>query len=336
MSVLNLACAIAMTICLTDISENWWLSGALIYVPQTPLLIPSICLAFCSLAWHFRSLLLNLAAFGVILLCLCGFRFSMKPLNDVAESESHVKVVTCNVQNFQPNFGKVLREIARVDPDVVALQEAFEPPQILFDSFEGWHWHHEHEFQVGSRWPLRVVGRNHTSPYDRPTVMTVEIDTPSGKVLLSDVHLMTARRGLTNLSVASIASGEGPASVENHAFLRYEEAAQSREFLDLREASIPHIVVGDFNMPTTSTVFRENFGEGFANAFDEAGIGFGYTAPCRPVRFWLPRVPWLRIDHILASHQWDVLRCDTGEFNGSDHRLVSAVLQMQSPNSAPP
>ncbi len=250
-------------------------------------------------------------------------------------SPQNVTVVTCNVQDFQPNFGKVRREIARVKPDIIALQEAFRPPQLLFDSLEGWYWHHDHESWVASRWPLRAVGMNHTTPYDRPTVLKVEIDAPSGPLLLSSVHLMTARRGLTDLSVGSMASGEGPASVDNHAFLRFDEAAQSREFVSNSDTSLPHIVVGDFNMPTTSNIFRENFGD-LTNAFDEAGIGFGYTAPCRPVRFWLPRVPWLRIDHILSSHHWEAVQCKTGEFNGSDHRLVSAVLKLRSENSSPP
>lgn len=335
MSVLNLALSAGMVLLLSDISEEWWLSGALIYIPQTPLLIPSICLMFCSLGWHLRSLLLNLASFGLILICLCGARFSMKPFSDIPESPQNIKVVTCNVQNFQPNFGKVLREIARAEPDVIALQEAFDPPQLLFDSLKDWHWYHDHEFWVGSKWPVRSIGMNHTRPYHRPTVLKVQIDAPSGPLLLSNVHLMTARRGLTDLSIGSIASGEGPASVENHAFLRYEEASLSREFVDSSDASLPHIVVGDFNMPTTSNVFRSNF-DGLTNAFDEAGIGFGYTAPCRPVRFWLPRVPWLRIDHILMSDHWEALRCETGEFSGSDHRLVFAVLKLRRENSPPP
>jgi len=335
MSVLNVTFSVGLVFLLTEISENWWFSGALIYIPQTPLLIPSICLMFCSLAWHLRSMLLNLTSFGLILFCLCGVRFSMKPLNEVVDSPQNVKVVTCNVQNFQPNFGKVLREIARVDPDVIALQEAFEPPQILFDSLEGWHWHHDHEYYVGSRWPLRAIGLNHTGPYERSTVLKVEIDAPFGPLLLSNVHLMTARRGLTDLSVGSILNGEGPASVDNHSFLRFEEASQSREFVSSSNASVPHIVVGDFNMPTTSNIFHDNFGD-LTNAFDEAGIGFGYTAPCRPVRFWLPGVPWLRIDHILMDEHWEAVRCETGEFNGSDHRLVSAVLKLRPENSPPP
>ena len=185
---------------------------------------------------------------------------------------------------------------------------------------------------IGSKWPLSQGEVCHTSPYDRHTAMAVRVDTPAGPVLLGDVHLMTARRGLTDLSVSSLLDGSGSASVEHHAFLRDEEARQTQAFLTNLAVDTPVIVAGDFNMPTTSSIFKDSFGC-YSDAYDEAGTGFGYTAPCRPVRFWLPNVPWLRIDHILTSDHWETLHCETGEFNGSDHRLVAAVLKLRDPNA---
>lgn len=334
-SVLNLLVIGCLVLLTGNVSEDWWLTGVLLYIPQTPFLIPSICLLGCSAIWHMKSGLLNVASIGLILVFLCGVRVSMKPLNEISDSTRNVRLITCNVQDFEPNFGQVLREIARFKPDVLVLQEARHVPNMLGEYLEGWNWQHEYGFLVGSKWPISAADTCHTTPYDRHTAMVVRIDAPAGPILLSDVHLMTARRGLTGLGARSILDGSAAALVDHHAFLRGEEARQTQTFLADLTSNVPVIVAGDFNMPTNSSIFHESFGQ-YSNAFDEAGIGFGYTAPCRPVRFWLPKVPWLRIDHILTSAEWETLSCEAGEFNGSDHRLVAAVLQLRDETAPPP
>lgn len=334
LSLLNLSIVGGLIFLTTQLSENWWLSGALLFIPQTPFLIPSICLLACSVVWHLKSGLLNLTATGLILIFLCDANFSLKPLSQPSESPRNVRLITCNVQDFEPNFGLVLREIAQFQPDILVLQESRHVPRMLSDYLVDWHWRHELGFLVGSKWPISEAMTCHASPYNRHSAMAVKVESPTGPVLISDIHLMTARRGLTDLSVPSIIDGSGPASVDHHAFLRDEEARQTRAWLNALDTGIPMIIAGDFNMPSTSSIFRDNFGQ-YADAFDDAGLGFGYTAPCRPIRFWLPKVPWLRIDHILASAEWETLYCKAGRLNGSDHRMVAAVLQLQNDTPIP-
>ena len=335
-SILNAMFTMALVISMLEVSENWWLTGTLIFVPQLPLLIPSICLFVASLVFNIRAAMLNVICLGLILFSLCGAGFSMKAFDKVPNSARNIRVLSCNVQNFQPDFSKVMREVSRLKPDIIAFQEArVTPPEMLTQFLKGWHIQHVGEFWVGSRWPVRLVGSCEATPYDnRLTALKVQVETPNGPVVLSNVHLMTARRGLANLSLGSIVSGEGPAAVEHHSFLRYEEARQTREFINKSGDDGPHLIVGDLNMPATSNIYDEHFGS-FRNAFDEAGFGFGYTAPCRPVRFWIPNTPWLRIDHVLSSGHFEPLQCQIGEFNGSDHRLVSAVLKLNSGNEPP-
>ena len=66
--------------------------------------------------------------------------------------------------------------------------------------------------------------------------------------------------------------------------------------------------------------------DGFNNAFDERGTGFGYTAPCSMRYRWFHDSPWVRIDHILADPTWTVRACAVGRGRGSDHRLIWALL----------
>ena len=94
------------------------------------------------------------------------------------------------------------------------------------------------------------------------------------------------------------------------------------------DQTLPELLIGDFNMPISSSLYQKSWGE-MANAFDVAGSGFGFTSPCDQFLFWPDYVPWLRIDHILASSHWQVLRCQVGAGNGSDHRFIAATLALR-------
>jgi len=90
--------------------------------------------------------------------------------------------------------------------------------------------------------------------------------------------------------------------------------------------------MGDFNTPSSSNVYQQTWGD-FTNAFEVRGRGYGYTAPDRPFRRWLSYVPWVRIDHILASQDWSVGSCRIGRKHGSDHHLITATLRRTNPGS---
>ena len=75
---------------------------------------------------------------------------------------------------------------------------------------------------------------------------------------------------------------------------------------------VPILVGGDFNAGTDATELAAVRDSGqFRSAFDEAGLGWGYTRPAA----W----PWARIDHILASPSWTLTSCWVGPSFGSDH-----------------
>ena len=86
----------------------------------------------------------------------------------------------------------------------------------------------------------------------------------------------------------------------------------------------PKVIVGDFNMPVESTIYRK-FWSGYRNTFSERGTGYGWTerASVRgiPVRF--------RIDHILMDKGLKPMICKTGPDVGSDHLPVIADIAFQ-------
>jgi endonuclease/exonuclease/phosphatase (EEP) superfamily protein YafD len=201
---------------------------------------------------------------------------------DVGDSD--LKIVSCNVQAFKPNFAKVLEEIAVIDPDVVALQEAFPLSPLLDEAFRGWHTVSHDRYWVGSRFPLKLIAKCEVPIFERSAGMLVEIETPAGPVRLGDIHQMTARRGLMELSKRSLVDGEGPRRLQESQELREEESLTIREQIESARGDIPLLIVGDFNTPVSSQMFQRHWGD-FQSAFDLAGIGYGYTSPCKANRF---------------------------------------------------
>jgi endonuclease/exonuclease/phosphatase (EEP) superfamily protein YafD len=70
-------------------------------------------------------------------------------------------------------------------------------------------------------------------------------------------------------------------------------------------------------MPVESAIYRHDWSD-LTNAFTAQGYGFGFTKHTR----WFG----LRIDHLLASRQFRVERCQVQTDVASDHRPLLADL----------
>jgi len=127
-----------------------------------------------------------------------------------------------------------------------------------------------------------------------------QIETPAGPVQLLNVHLSTIREGLEGLR------DEGWRGLPRFAANRDEAARQSRMARErTRHDRVPLVVLGDFNLPIESAIYRDNWGD-LHNAFSDCGRGFGYSK----FTDWFG----IRIDHVLMSPHW---RC-------ADARVLSS------------
>lgn len=77
------------------------------------------------------------------------------------------------------------------------------------------------------------------------------------------------------------------------------------------DRSVPDILVGDFNITGGSKSLRA-FGEGYTDAFADAGVGWGGTYP--------QRLPLWRIDLTLVRAPWSAARAEVAEIFGTRHR----------------
>ena len=100
---------------------------------------------------------------------------------------------------------------------------------------------------------------------------------------------------------------------------RAEQARVIRRFIDAETR--PFLVLGDFNS-TPSTWVYAHFSRGLRDAFREGGRGWGKTYPSR--------LPLVRIDYVLASPHWRVLRAFVPDGLSSDHRPVIAELVLMT------
>jgi endonuclease/exonuclease/phosphatase family metal-dependent hydrolase len=314
------------------VSESHWLGSVATFLPRTPGLLPGLLLLTASLLARSRTFWLNLATLLFALHSITEFNVPWSRLIEsppaIANEEQTLRIVSCNVQNFGPDFGVVLREIQRAKPDVIAFQEAFRPLPRQLESFQDWHQIHVRGLWIGSKWPLRLLGSCQTDVFSHRSGVAVEVAAPFGKFVLSDVHLMTARKSLVELRPLELLGGQAQLALAGATVERAEEARQVRGFVTEHQSELPLIVVGDFNMPASSSVYRQSFGD-LRNAFESAAFGFGFTAPCKRFRHWPTNTPWQRIDHILANNAWEIRECHIGKQDGSDHRLIAATLRLR-------
>ncbi len=329
LSLINLASVLVAAGLLRFGSEDWWRTMPLVYLPKAPFLAPTVLMILLFAALRPRLLPINLLSLAIVLGPIMGLvlpfsRWSepaMSPVNDL-------RLVSCNIQAFEPNFPEVIEELALHQPDVVVFQEVRGGDHPLLSRvFPGWHVVRENFLWIGSKYPVRAIETLESRAFSRTAGLLVEIDLPGGPIRLANLHFMTARRALSELSLEGMLDGRHRPIIELHQRLREEEMLSVRDVLEARRDGSPLILAGDFNTPADSSLYQRNWGD-FQNAFGVAGFGFGYTSPCGPHTHWFDDIPWVRIDHVLCSPEWQIVRCDVGQNNGSDHRLIAATLRL--------
>jgi endonuclease/exonuclease/phosphatase family metal-dependent hydrolase len=326
LSLGNLAAVLGLLILLCVISERWWFSMALSYLPRAPYLIPSLLLAVAARMVRPRWIWINLFSLAIVAVPIMGLR---APWSSWLSSSTGptLTVVSCNIQGGKRDLSKIVLELAHIQPDILVLQEAGHGIKGILPAIEGWSVVHHDEYLVASRYPVKLRDLCRSDKFSRSSAMLCEIEGPSGPILICDVHLTTARHGLAQLRPDSVVSGVGVEQLVARQDLRAAESFQTRVFAAQDAFVTPLLALGDFNTPVSSSLFQKYWGD-FISAFDVAGLGYGYTAPCSEHRRWPDNTPWVRIDHILCTSHWEVEQCWVGQSDGSDHRLVAARLRL--------
>lgn len=317
---LYLAAVIAVWLLLRLGGDRWWPATVMQFGPRWPYAIPWLVLVLAA-ALARRRLLWPLAAAAVVLvgpiagLCLPWARL-------VGPGGPTLRVLTCNIDGHDADARRLTALVAEAKPDVVALQEC--PPDFPVSWPSGWQVRRAGGLVVASPYSLGEAdqSRRRHPPSRWPAVNALRctVETPLGPVRICCVHLRTPRYGLDEtLDRRTGVSPARSAALTAGTADRRLESEELAAWLAGEPAS--SIIVGDFNMPTDSAIYRAYWSR-YANAFSTTGFGFGYTK-------WTPVGKWsygLRIDHILTSPGLKPLRCRLGPDVGSDHLPLLAEL----------
>jgi endonuclease/exonuclease/phosphatase (EEP) superfamily protein YafD len=250
---------------------------------------------------------------GLILFGVLDLRLGLKR----ASGAANLRVMTLNLGgSYIP--AEALDLLMREEQiDVAALQECpfFDNGPARF----GWRFFYGGNLCLVSRLPFTVLDvADPATVWERGSrePMRFQIEHPAGTFQLLNVHLTTIREGLEGWTRNAL---NAPSRFATN---RSEARHQSTTARDrVRATTMPVLVVGDFNLPVESDIYRASWGD-LLNVFGACGRGFGHT---KFTAHW-----GIRIDHVVTSGAW---RCIDARVlpspNGGDHAPLVAALRLR-------
>lgn len=313
------------------------------YLPRwLPLLLISPLLFYWRHAIQLSSLRLALLCLGIIYIVFLHMDFvvSVKGFARV-EEKSNLRILSANLIQVAPiKFGALLRY---KNPDVIVTQEIRQPelaallrevsgPVIVSSELDSdsrnlvsdaqsiddadlvWRLHCEKKLCMASRYPFDFVeaqSRRFRGAWGLLGA-AYDLDVGGEPLRIFNVHLETVRKGFENVSFRHLDLD----GILKNANIRKLEAELLAGWVGQQR---PVVVVGDFNMTTGESLYREYFGR-FRNAYAEVGFGRGHTK--------LTRLLGVRIDHLLSTADVSPVAAQVCMDVGSDHRPLLVDLAL--------
>lgn len=339
------ACAIGLTLAYSFGTEQTWLLELLRYAPFPAYLLPSLLalgLSFVLLGWGWR--ITAVAAIVLMLTRVMGLSLGLdriEPSTDSAIQARTLRFMTYNIKSYRAawrwdGFKELAGEIESHQPDLIVMQDATHigMPGRLLDMLRQSRPQLQHvytydQYAVVSRYPVRDC-----KPYDMSAGGTIRreyvrcvVRIDGTDVDLVVIHFITPREGL---NAVRSDKGSGLDDWRENYTTRLAQSHQVQSDLSLRTERRPLLVAGDLNASEESPVVQGLLALGLRDAYSQAGRGYGYTIG----HALKPGVSFLRIDHILVSEEFGVLRCVTGWRGASEHRPVVADLVLAPDRTA--
>lgn len=332
-TVLAIAYPVALllvVVLLRWVGERWWVTSVALYLPRLGFAAPLvILLPLLLLTRRWRLVMLQGVSLVLLLFPLLGLSLSWR--SEAAGDEPALRVLTYNVDSGNGGFPQLAYEILSRKPNLVFIQELppwrFEEMKALlaphFPNIDA-----EDQFMVAST--FRIVSRE-TPPripfYGQlrsPRFRRYVIETSLGPITFFNVHTVSPRgafyamrgQGLRKeIASGRLFTGAAEHEIQSHAALRALQVAATVDMAEREKG--PVMIVGDANLPTLSPARARYLGR-FQDGFAEAGLGFGYSYPAK--------LPWMRIDLLLATEHLEFKRVEVGDARISDHLSVFGEL----------
>jgi endonuclease/exonuclease/phosphatase (EEP) superfamily protein YafD len=298
---------------------TWW-GTALLYAGRWPWLALPLLLVPFALLWR-RSMLLPIGiALLLVLGPVMGGALSLRSLVTQPIATPLLRVLTFNVEGGRLVAFSIDALLREVQADLVGFQECGATFRQELLKLREWAVVDTSGASLCflSRYPLDTAvvvmpAKAFRDAGGAASAARYVVRTPGGSVAVFNVHLETPRHGVEFLFSDP---ERAPAEIEGNTLLRQTESRVVRRWAD--STSGPRIVMGDFNLPAESAIFREFWGD-LEDAWSGGGNGFGFTKDNGWIR--------VRIDHILASEDLTVVEAKVLRDVGSDHLPLLGVYQ---------
>jgi len=290
--------------------------GRWVFLLPLALLLPAVL-------WLRRDRLPHLiVATAIVLGPIMGFRTGWR------RALPHPAGLPVRVATFNAEGGRILAQLLpglldKWGAQIVAFQECGENLAAAATQLSGWYHYEAKDLCLISRYPIRRAEIMDRSGLDRVKqsetkeiggagyVVRFVLDGPRGPIRVGNLHLETPRKGFEGLMDHDLRR------IRMNTEIRDVESHLARAWVDTGTG--PLVVLGDFNTPVESRIFRDHWGD-LADAFSTAGFGLGMTK----YNGWIRA----RIDHVLTSDDWHVDRARVGPDAYSDHRPVLVDLTL--------
>ena len=299
--------------------ERWWPATVLLFLPRGVWLAPLVVLVPAAAGVRrWRLWPLQAAVALVVLGPVMGFSVPWERLRVGRSAGTRVRVMTFNHGTGPIDAEGLIRLVEREGIQLICFQEVEETRDPRLEAYLARGWFRDSRRTIASRWPIVGEVDPGTLPSREGTywgvrLHRVRVRAPSGaEFLVAGVHMPTMMYAFRALAAGDVGR------FRRHVAWRWEQVAYLRDRLD-ESGDLPILIGGDFNMPPDSPMLQALVAGRLRLGFEDAGWGYGYTRP--------GRLPWIRIDHLLATPDWAFDRCWVGPDLGSDHRpLIADVL----------
>jgi hypothetical protein len=236
------------------------------------------------------------------------------------EGPERLRIVTLNADGKSLDKAVFTSFLKEYHPDIVLMQDAGSYGVLAAHLPEGWHV----ASGTGNLRGLSPTAVHFVEEYHEPAFgpgrggARFRFETPFGDVVAVNIHQPTPRDGLEALINRA---PKALTLIDEDSEVR---TITSRKLGTWADNSADLIIAGDFNCPVESRIYRRDWSR-FQNAFNTAGLGWGYTMYTGKAA--------MRIDHVLDKAPWKCVKCWVGPHVGSAHRPVIAdlVLTFEGP-----
>ena len=292
-----------------------WLIDVLGYILPW-LLLPAIVLLPAVILLH-RSRIMYVLTLTPVVIFIFTYGHLYLPDINTPPSSSAFSVMTYNVLGSNPHLDHLSVVIDADDPDIVGLHE-LSPSMIEFldDHYAEHYPFRRLEKWVGlmSRYPILEYEFFQLSEGNGTWAQRFVLDIDGHHTNLLNIHLQSPPlKGIHPFGLPiGIPTG----------FLNQRRDADTLDVVSRAEIlGDPILVIGDFNLADQQSLYA-SLTEHLKDAHSESGWGMGFTFSRFP-----PFAPAMwRIDYILYSQALVALKTTTGDYGGSDHRPVIALL----------